>query len=221
MTSTISNPITDARRLDAYKKVCARFELDPAGETCAAEDYEAVLLGDIELTRFVHVTQAGNIVYVEPSAEDRESAFERAVENINDDIFEEAPIAVVDLDNGNTYFPQWKSLRWRMQHEQVDVPMRATGVYDAQSAVNYLRNQTGKTSGSRYGDSARECGVYALAWLLLVTEDAEGWNAEATEYALGLALNDSDDLARFLPDGPAAAFHEAAARLFSALSPEQ
>lgn len=211
------NEHTQARRLEAYIKVCKRFELDPNEETCAAEDYHGVIAGDEPLTRFVHITQSGSIVYVEPSFDDLHDAFERALENITDNLHSEAPLAVVDLDTGNTYRPQWGALSWRMDNEQIDVPMRPTGVYDPLTAARHLATQTGDTPGSRYGDTSRECASYALAWLMHVTEDSDDWTVEAADDAMSLVVNDSHELAEFLPGETLAPFYEAARALILAV----
>ena len=211
------NANTQSRRLEAYIKVCDRFELDPDENTCAAEDYHGVIAGDEPLTRFVHVTQSGSITYVEPSSDDLHAAFERAVENITDGLHAEAPLAVVDLDNGNTFRPQWAAISWRMDHAQIDVPMRPTGVYDPLTAARYLAGHTGHAPGSRYGGTSSECAEYALGWLIHTTEDNNDWTVEAADHAMSLAVNDSNELEELLPGEPLWAFREAARALIAAL----
>lgn len=103
------------RRLAAFKAVCARFELDPDADTTAAEDYHLTLEGEIQLTRFVAVTStAGSepIVYVKPVDLLLKNAKLDAVRYINDGLYAEVPLAIVDLDTLEIFRPEWRDVPW-------------------------------------------------------------------------------------------------------------
>lgn len=101
------------RRVVAYKATCIYFELDPQRATSAAEDYYAVLDGEIPLDQFVKVTTSGDVVYVIPCGDDLDEAFRSALENLDDGIYAETPTAVVDLDSMRIYRPNWATTTWR------------------------------------------------------------------------------------------------------------
>jgi hypothetical protein len=85
---------------------------------------QAVLDGEVVLTRFLAVTRHEHVVYVKPGGESLEAAIAAAVRHADDDIHAELPLAVVDLECGNTHRPDWTSLRWVLPWEQIPVPAR-------------------------------------------------------------------------------------------------
>jgi len=115
---------TNARWIEAFKVVCAHFGLGPDDPSSAGEDYAMVLSGEIPIERFVAITSAGSCTYVKPAGGDVDCAKSTAVDYITNDLYAEMPVAVVDLDNGNTYRPEWAGLDWKLAWEQVQVPMR-------------------------------------------------------------------------------------------------
>lgn len=68
--------------------------------------------GGWEIGRFCCVTiHAGKFFYL-PTFSNRHDAQERAVRYSADDIFEESPVKVVDLDTGRVFEPRWDAVPW-------------------------------------------------------------------------------------------------------------
>lgn len=74
------------------------------------------------IRRFCTLTQgtgnSGLITYAYADFDDVESAKRKALEYINDDIFSEAPIGIVDLDTGERYVPRWETVEWAILSEK-------------------------------------------------------------------------------------------------------
>lgn len=63
--------------------------------------------------RFVCVTEHDGKPFFLPSFDTAEAAMARAVEYVHDDLFDEQPVAVVDLDSGDVYDPEPWAMPWR------------------------------------------------------------------------------------------------------------
>lgn len=100
-------------RQERFAQVLERF-----GQT--ADDYDQgeeedprpYLSGEEECRRFCCITIHEGKVFFLPTFETREEAQGRAVEYAQDDVFPELPVGVLDLDTGDTFYPQWDSLPW-------------------------------------------------------------------------------------------------------------
>ncbi len=183
---------TRLRYLEAFKTVAQRFELDANANTAAAEDYQLVLDGDLPITRFVAVTTGGeSITYVAPAGDTLEEATAKAIAEITDRTYAEAPIAVVDLDNGNTYRPDWTSTKWTLNYTQLPVPQRPTGVFDPRTTIEFLHTALRPSTNTRFSIGG-DFFFYTLAWLLAHNTDESDWNVENARHAVALVSNDSD-----------------------------
>lgn len=69
----------------------------------------------LEIARYAVVTRHDDVFYVKPCAYDLTDAYQRAMENINDSIFYEVPVEVVNLDTGQRWTPSWDSLTWAVK----------------------------------------------------------------------------------------------------------
>lgn len=80
------------------------------------EDPRPYLNGESELERFACVTvNYSSHGYEKPFFlffPERDAAELRAMEYVQDDIFEEIPVEVRDLDTGEKWMPDWSSLKW-------------------------------------------------------------------------------------------------------------
>lgn len=84
------------------------------------EDPRPYISGEEECERFccvtVNYTSHGYAKwFFLPVFPKRDAAELRAVEYAENDLFEELPVAVVDLDSGETWTPEWGSLAFRRE----------------------------------------------------------------------------------------------------------
>lgn len=77
------------------------------------EDVRPYISGDSLCEQFLCITLHDDKPYFLPDFGNRDGAELRAVEYINDDLFSEIPLAVVDLDSGKEWTPDWDSLQWK------------------------------------------------------------------------------------------------------------
>lgn len=108
-------------RLDRFAALLERYQQSPedydAGEE---EDPRPYFDSTAELSRYVCVTvnytSHGYAKYFFLPTFDYELAAEaRAVEYAQDDIFEELPVEVYDLDSGCSWKPEWRKLPFAME----------------------------------------------------------------------------------------------------------
>jgi hypothetical protein len=131
-------------RLKRFKQLMKQYgmtasDYDAGGE----EDPRPYLNGTDALSRFVCVTvnyssQGFARHYFLPVFHDIEHAVARATEHAADDIFEELPVAVVDLDTGETVKPQWNALPWLVEQPET-----------AAAATSQLAKKTRRASRHR------------------------------------------------------------------------
>lgn len=105
------------QRLQAFRALIKRDGSDPEDYAYGEEeDPRPYLAGEEPCGRYVCVTcnwssSDGKLFYL-PIFEDISLAIARAEEYDRDDVFEEVPIKVVDLDTGNEYYAEpiytWK-----------------------------------------------------------------------------------------------------------------
>lgn len=106
-------------RLDRFAALIAEYHQSPEDyDEGEEEDPRPYFTGEAELSRFVCVTvnyssQGHAKFFFLPTFEERDAAELRAVEYAQDDIFEELPVAVVDLDTGEEFTPAWDALYFR------------------------------------------------------------------------------------------------------------
>lgn len=107
-----------ALRREAFAKLIAAHQQSPSDyDEDVEEDPRPYLSGAVELDPWIVVTanysshgERKVFFLPEPS---RTDAYLRAVEYAQDDIFEELPVEVVNLDTGEVWVPRWSSLQWR------------------------------------------------------------------------------------------------------------
>lgn len=90
-------------RMVRFTALCERYGIALKTEgwnDSAEEDVAAIVAGDDPLYRWIAITQAGEFVYLKPCPT-RRDAIDRTVENANDDIWAESPVAICDLDRGD------------------------------------------------------------------------------------------------------------------------
>lgn len=97
---SLPEPVTP--RMERYLALCRKYWIgikpDGPWETSAEEDVAAVLNGDETLERWAAVTMHTPEIYYVRTFAVRESAVEYSVEYVNDDLHNEAPVALCDLD---------------------------------------------------------------------------------------------------------------------------
>lgn len=112
----------NAARLEAFEKVLAEFHIDPkamgsTGEEDAAEAIEQHQSGEVPLERFCLVTTAHSggcqLFYAYAQDHDLVGAMNRAIESIDDSLFAETPVRIIDLDTGERKEPDWRTLQWK------------------------------------------------------------------------------------------------------------
>jgi hypothetical protein len=94
-------------RTEAYRKLCSDYGIDLDGRSCHSGEEDAMdYLADPQtIKRYCAVTEHGIWRYAYPDYETPEGARERASEFIDDGLFSEQPVAVVDLDNDQAWEP--------------------------------------------------------------------------------------------------------------------
>lgn len=114
------------RRAAALAALMQEHRAEPddydAGEE---EDVRPYLTGRRAPRRFVCVTEHNDKPFFLPTFDDAETAQARAVEYMYDDLFAEIPVAVVDLDTGERYYPEPWAMPWRV--EGADTEARGAG----------------------------------------------------------------------------------------------
>ncbi len=108
-------------RKDALRTLAESHGMDPhdrsnsgnedLGEYLDVENYEPY---DIREWCAVTISGEGEFHYAYPDYDTAEDAQARCLEYVTDDIFSEAPVAVVNLDTGETRVPDWSSLAWKV-----------------------------------------------------------------------------------------------------------
>lgn len=99
--------------LARYEALCAHYDIKPIAGSCAGEDLLAVRAGELPLTRFIAVTRHDELYYAKPSSATLDGAQLAATFYAEDDIYDEVPVAVVDLATGASFEPIWDELPWR------------------------------------------------------------------------------------------------------------
>lgn len=105
-------------RIAAYKAVLERHDIDPKDDSYSGgEDAAEYLAGDREIERFCVVTMANCgaetvLTYAYSGCDSLENAKLAATANIDDNIYPETPLEIVDLDTGEILTPDWKSIVW-------------------------------------------------------------------------------------------------------------
>jgi hypothetical protein len=105
-------------RLDRLAKLMASYSQVPEDyDEGEEEDPRPYFTGEAELARYVCVTvnytsHGEPKFFFLPTFDDPQLAQERAVEYAQDDLFEELPVEVYDLDSGCSFTPDWTSLQW-------------------------------------------------------------------------------------------------------------
>lgn len=102
---------------DAFAALLARYSIDPDDDSYSgAEDAKEFISGEREIRRFASVTvSGGEFWYVRADWATKDEAQSHAVSNIDDDVFAETPILVVDLETGQEWGPDWNSLNWQIK----------------------------------------------------------------------------------------------------------
>lgn len=104
-------------RLDALRAVCKRYHVETEDESVSStEDLEPYFSGEEEIHQFVAVTESHGsghaLTYAYPDFDSAEAAQQRALRHVNDDIYPEGAVAVVDLDAGTVLRPSDVSATW-------------------------------------------------------------------------------------------------------------
>lgn len=104
----------DGPRFAALRKLVDEFGLT-IGDTdsSANEDVTEYFDGYLPVERFVAVTRGGDFTYLYADYDSLHEAGLKAVENVDDCIYAESPLYVIDLDTGERWVPRWESLQWR------------------------------------------------------------------------------------------------------------
>lgn len=111
-----TDPDRQARRRDAFKALLDRFYASPDDYDEEVEEDPRPYLRDDDptpLERYVCVTDHEGRAFFLPTFTDVFSAQARAVEYARDDLFAETPVAIIDLDTGDEWTPQWSSMPFR------------------------------------------------------------------------------------------------------------
>jgi hypothetical protein len=105
-------------RLDNFTQLMARFHQSPGDyDEGEEEDPRPYFSGEKELARFCCVTlnytsHGEEKYFFLPTFENASDACNRATEYATDDIFEELPVLVVDLDEGREMSPLYRRIMW-------------------------------------------------------------------------------------------------------------
>lgn len=92
-----------------------RWSLEIGGNSNSAdEDFTEYFVSPRQpIRRYAAITTAGDFVYIKADYPNLNEAKEAALANVNDNIYAETPLAVVDLDTGRTYQPDFSTIVWR------------------------------------------------------------------------------------------------------------
>lgn len=112
---------TQTKRREAFAKLIEQYGQRPDDyDEGEEEDPRPYLSGELSLDPWIVVTanyssHGERKVFFLPEFS-RHAAQQRAVYYADDDIFEELPVEVVNLDTGEVWVPRWGSLQWRTEH---------------------------------------------------------------------------------------------------------
>lgn len=98
-----------------YREVLDEFGVEPSqyGPDTGSEDAWIQLYTDEDpLRRFCVVTAAGEHHYALARYDTLEDAKRAATSNVDDDIYAESPVLIVNLDTGARYKPLWCDVPW-------------------------------------------------------------------------------------------------------------
>lgn len=101
-------------RIESYRKVLEEFciETDEPFSHTGAEDAAEFLANPETIKRFCVVTGSGEYAYAKPGFDSFEEARSGSVESVDDRVYCECPIAIVDLDEGKQWKPDWLNVPW-------------------------------------------------------------------------------------------------------------
>jgi hypothetical protein len=109
-------------RLEKLRELMDRWYIAMPGDgdhrASNTEDLEPFVEGEEEIKEWAVITHGtgssgDDVTYIYPEYETPEAAQAKAIENIGDDIFEETPHAIVNLDTGQELRPMWETVQWR------------------------------------------------------------------------------------------------------------
>ena len=104
----------DPKRLATYRAVLAETCIDPNDTSYSGgEDAGEFVRGERPIERYCAVTIGGGFSYATPTSTTLAQAKAKAAENIVDDIFNEIPHFIIDLDTGRRWQPNWTRIPWR------------------------------------------------------------------------------------------------------------
>lgn len=113
----VRTPLAVARR-DAFRSLLAEYEVsEEEYDRGEEEDPRPFVAGRSRCSQFVCVTlnyssRGGPMPFFLPTFDSLADAQRRAVEFAADDVFEELPVEVRDLDSGESWGPDWSTLGW-------------------------------------------------------------------------------------------------------------
>lgn len=106
--------LTRQARIDALKRACDRFDVEyTSPRLSSTEDLAPYFYGAETIGEWAAVTECGEWRYIYPDFSHPLDAQNKAVENIGDDIHAESPVAVINLETGETLRPDWNTVEWR------------------------------------------------------------------------------------------------------------
>lgn len=106
-------------RAESYRAILKRFSINPEDTSYSgAEDAAELLSGEREMCRYCLVTSAGDFFYAYAYDGTLEAAKKRAFESIDDPLFAESPITIIDLDTGEEWKPDYTTVQWDKVEEE-------------------------------------------------------------------------------------------------------
>lgn len=108
--------------IDTLRRIIDNYGVNLFRADSGAEDLKTYLDGTSVCGEWAAVTasagDSGEVVYVYPYYDTRDDAIERATRYMDDDILQEMPRAVVNLDTGETWTPDWAKLPWMKEEDE-------------------------------------------------------------------------------------------------------
>jgi hypothetical protein len=110
---------TQAERLERFKALMDHYSMSPTDyDEGEEEDPRPYFAGEQELAQYVCVTTNYSShgeakQFFLPTFDTLDAAKARAVEYTTDDIFEELPETIVDLDTGEQWYPERARVTWK------------------------------------------------------------------------------------------------------------
>lgn len=103
----------------AFKELCDEYGIDPESNDYSGEEDARLYLDpdedeDYALAPWVVVSHAGEYTYLKCYAS-RGDAISHAFENVSDDLYAEAPSAIVNLETGARLVPDFDQCPWKPQ----------------------------------------------------------------------------------------------------------